>query len=651
MKTLKAFIIIAFLFFFVTQNLYAVEIEISDPKNYNILKEGIDALNKGDYKKAITQFNKAIADFDVISDYILLWRAKAYEGNGDIDKAIADLKTIKENYKDTPLIKNVRIKEIELMKKKNDPELVKLFERFITDYPSEFSIKYAYGLFLKENKEIEKAKKLFKEIYISTSPFSKNALNELSPSDITVADLIKRGENLNRAWLFSEAEKTFRDALQQIRSPNSNLRTQALKGLAFSIFRQKRYTEAAALYKEIDDQYWRARSLLRAGDIDTLEAELAAVTKKKDKRIVPILISYGALKRREGNIEKALEILNNTLSKYPTEKEDILWAIGWTHYLSRNYKKAYEIFSQLHDTFGSSKYLYWKNKCVELLGEPEIVKASTSKKMPKHRDFYGYLEIMKEKDSNFKITDLNINAAKTQQSFPTLERVKILKGLGLSQEAISELTHLSRKNPEPNKLIHLSSYLKNLGNYQMSINLASRVPYSEEVHNLLYPLAFTAEIKEASRKNNIDPLLILSVIREESRFDADARSIAGALGLMQLMPQTAQRVAQRVNINLKNSSHLHDPTTNILIGSNYLKNLITIFNSVPVAIAAYNAGTPAVRGWIERFEYKTIDEFIEDIPFTETRNYVKRVLTTYFEYIKADPSKTNIPDLLATMQL
>jgi soluble lytic murein transglycosylase len=76
-----------------------------------------------------------------------------------------------------------------------------------------------------------------------------------------------------------------------------------------------------------------------------------------------------------------------------------------------------------------------------------------------------------------------------------------------------------------------------------------------------------------------------------------------------------------------------------------------MFNSVPVAVAAYNAGEDAVRGWLKRFKYKTIDEFIEDIPYDETRNYVKKVLTTYFEYIKANPAKTNIPNLLSTMQL
>ncbi|HCL80849.1 MAG TPA: hypothetical protein DHW81_01010 [Nitrospiraceae bacterium] len=142
-------------------------------------------------------------------------------------------------------------------------------------------------------------------------------------------------------------------------------------------------------------------------------------------------------------------------------------------------------------------------------------------------------------------------------------------------------------------------------------------------------------MEEASGKNNIDPLLVLSVMREESRFDTEARSIAGALGLMQLMPATAQRLDRHVKLNIKHTAQLHDARTNILIGSYYLKQLLKTFNSAPAAIAAYNAGEDAVKEWLRKNTYSTIDEFIEDIPYDETRNYVKRVLTTYFEYMRA----------------
>lgn len=598
------------------------------------LLNGKNSLDKGDYESAISQLTTAYEKLPVLGDYALLWRARAYEDKGDMDRATADLRTIKERFKDSPLIKNVRIKEIELAKKKNDGNLTKLLEGFVKDYPSELNMKYAYASLLKENNETKKAKRIFKEIYVSVSPLSKSALNELSPSDITTEDLIKRGDNLNRAWLFGEAEKCLREALQK---DNGQMRTDILEKLAYSIFRQKRYREAAELYKEVNNRYWRARSVFRTGDMETFESELQELIKTGDKRVAYVLIAYGSKQRRDGNVEKALEIFNNTLSKYPSEKEEVVWAKGWTYYLSGDYKNASEAFSQLYQTYGGSKYLYWKNKCAEKT-EGDALKASLHKKNIPHRDYYGFLSMLKNnseaKELNEKINVRDTLPA-TRHVSRASDRVDLLIRLGLNNEAVSELMYLTKKNPDHDKLVYISSQLKNLGNYKMAVNLVTKVQYSEDLHELFYPMAFQHEVEEASRKNGIDPLLVISVMREESRFDTDARSIAGALGLMQLMPSTAHRFDRHVKIVLKNPGQLHDARTNILIGSYYLKHLIKTFNSIPIAIAAYNAGEEAVREWLKKGSYTTVDEFIEDIPYDETRNYVKRVLTTYFEYMRA----------------
>lgn len=634
--------------------IHASDTEKLNAANYNLLKEGKNSLDKGDYDNAVVKLTEAIEKIPIMSDYAFFWRAKAYEGKGDTDRAIADLRIIKQRFKDSPLIKNVRIKEIELInKKKNNPDLIKLLEGFVRDYPSELNIKYAYAVSLKENNETEKAKKIFKEIFISTSTFSKNALNELSPSDITVEDLIKRGDNLNKAWLFKEAEKCLREALQKSQESNegvsisgeekilthnseiltpSLLKTQILEKLAYSLFMQKRYKEAADIYREINNHYWLARSVFRIGDMKTFESEILELLKTGDKRVASLLIAYGSKKRRDGDIDKALETFDNILSKYPAEKEKALWEKGWTYYLSGNYKNALEIFSQLYETYGDSKYLYWKNKCIEISGEGQPVKAF-AKKTPQHRDFYAYLSALKNDQRLEGIEDAPIKVSTTS---PQAERFKILNTIGLKREAVSELLYMLKKNPDINQIVYISSHLKELGNYKMAVKLITKVPYSDELHGLLYPIAYRNEVEEASRVNNIDPLLILSVIREESRFDTEARSVAGAMGLMQLMPYTAHKFEGHVKASLKDPYRLYDAKTNILIGSYYLKHLVKTFNSVPIAIAAYNAGENAVRDWLKKRNYNTIDEFIEDIPYDETRNYVKRVLTTYFEYIRAN---------------
>ncbi|RPI34703.1 MAG: lytic transglycosylase domain-containing protein, partial [Nitrospiraceae bacterium] len=126
----------------------------------------------------------------------------------------------------------------------------------------------------------------------------------------------------------------------------------------------------------------------------------------------------------------------------------------------------------------------------------------------------------------------------------------------------------------------------------------------------------------------------LSVMREESRFDCNAKSGAGAYGLMQLMPQTAYRLDRSLKLGINRPSQLTVARNNIHLGSFYLKSLFNEFHSLPHVLAAYNAGEQAVRTWQEQGNYRSVDEFIEDIPYAETRNYVKKVLTSYFQYKK-----------------
>jgi soluble lytic murein transglycosylase len=111
---------------------------------------------------------------------------------------------------------------------------------------------------------------------------------------------------------------------------------------------------------------------------------------------------------------------------------------------------------------------------------------------------------------------------------------------------------------------------------------------------------------------------------------------------MQMMPQTASKISKRAKISLSHTDDLYDARTNILIGSYYLSSLVRHFGSLPPAIASYNAGEEAVKDWLSNGKYASMDEFIEDIPYDETRNYVKKVVTSYFEYMRQQ-GKTDMP--------
>ncbi len=636
-QIIKLFLLVFFLNIAIT-----LESHSSDNKNFplsisaetNYFYEGKKSLDNGQYEKAISLFTISYEKLPILADYALLWRSEAYEKKGDIELAIEDLRQLREDFKDSSFIKNARKKEVHLNLKLQSQIAGILLRKYINDYPNDMDMKYLYATLLKSQDDIKEAKNIFKEIFISNSHLANAARKELSDDDITIRDIIKKGQNLNKAYLFKESEKYFREALNR---KGNEAREDILKGLADSLFRQKRYKESAELYKKINNHFWFARSLLRTGDLKAFESELKTFKKIPDSRIGNVLISYGNRKRRSGDNEAALKIFKEVSSRHVSLKEEALWATGWTYYMMRDYGKAYDIFSQLHTAYSDSRYAYWKAKSLELSDNPEPLKVSIKKDI-NERDYYTMLYFFKNKGTIPLITNAPL---KITVSSTAMQKVDILRRLGFRKEAVNELIHLSKKNNDLNSLHQISLQLKELSNYKMSINMLSRDSYKTELHELFYPLAYWKEIQEASNINNIDPYLIISVMREESRFDEEARSIAGAIGLMQLMPQTASRLNHEMGLT-KNPLNLYNSKVNIMLGSYYLKNLLMEFKSLPAAIAAYNAGENAVRQWLKSNSYISADEFIEDIPFDETRNYVKKVLVSYLQYQRtvanSDPS-------------
>jgi len=145
---------------------------------------------------------------------------------------------------------------------------------------------------------------------------------------------------------------------------------------------------------------------------------------------------------------------------------------------------------------------------------------------------------------------------------------------------------------------------------------------------LRFPLAFREPVMQQARTQAIEPAWVFAVMRQESAFSPDAQSPAGAMGLMQLMPHTARQVARRLNTRIKHQQQLFDADTNIRLGSAYLRRLLNELDEhEALATAAYNAGPDRVRSWLPESGAMPSDLWIEALPFSETRNYVKRVFT------------------------
>ena len=147
----------------------------------------------------------------------------------------------------------------------------------------------------------------------------------------------------------------------------------------------------------------------------------------------------------------------------------------------------------------------------------------------------------------------------------------------------------------------------------------------------IYKIDYIEYIQEVSTEYNVDKYLILAMIKAESNFNKEAVSNKNARGLMQLMPATATEVASIIGIEFSEED-LSNPEINIRIGTKYISMLISKYNNLNLAIAAYNAGTGNVDGWIEKGTLKADGSNIEEIPYKETESYVRKIVRDYQIY-------------------
>jgi soluble lytic murein transglycosylase len=252
------------------------------------------------------------------------------------------------------------------------------------------------------------------------------------------------------------------------------------------------------------------------------------------------------------------------------------------------------------------------------------------------RSYYGFLAA-DQLQRSYQMNDSRVSYDKEYmeriQRLPGIERARELYLAGKHLDARREWYRATLAMPEHElKLAALLAH--RWGWHDRAILTASRAKYWSDL-TLRFPLPHRESIFANADQYELDPALIYGVIRQESAFMEDARSPVGALGLMQLMPQTGKQTARALKIRYQGNQALLQSDQNIRLGSAYLNKLLKRFNDSPVlAAAAYNAGPHRVNRWLPREKSMDASLWAELIPFKETRHYVRRVLAyaTVFEW-------------------
>ena len=281
------------------------------------------------------------------------------------------------------------------------------------------------------------------------------------------------------------------------------------------------------------------------------------------------------------------------------------------------------------------EWRYWRAVAHERLGE-QAAATLLYTDLAGERNFYGFLAADRLREP------YRMNDRRSEPDSATLARVANLPGVvrarelhraGLHTEARREW-RLATAPLDRDELRAAALLAHRWGWHERAIATAARARYWSDLR-LRFPLAHRELVFDTARKELLDPALIYGIIRQESAFMTDARSAAGALGLMQLMPATGRQTARALRLRYPGSRILLQSDHNVRIGGAYLRKLLDRFGGSPVlATAAYNAGPHRVQRWLPDGEDQEALLWLNRIPFRETREYVRRVLAfaTVFEW-------------------
>jgi len=400
--------------------------------------------------------------------------------------------------------------------------------------------------------------------------------------------------------------------------------------------------EAAKALYQIGQIYWNRHENTQALEYFQLILEKYPTSEYVDRARFAAADIHEYFGRRPEAIQLYSDIIK--LSPVGQIRDDAAWRLAWLYYRNGDLPSASEAFSTLSKQSGNGPFgtaaLYWQARISEKSGENDKARQTyrqiTASAPESYYQSLSWRALQRLGDASEEPKWVVASSPQEADDPPIapelvfhLSRARALGSLSLQHLAITELDELNRAATPSNRMraFLMREYFKT-GGYARSLQLANQLPSSRRDREpYRYPLAFWQLIQQKAQQRGLDPYLVLALIRQESLFDARARSPAAALGLMQLLQPTAARVAKQIGIAVPTPDMLFDPDVNLTLGTQYLKDLLARYsNNRQKAIAAYNAGESAVDRWEKEISTDDIEEFVERIPYVETRGYVKLVL-------------------------
>lgn len=383
------------------------------------------------------------------------------------------------------------------------------------------------------------------------------------------------------------------------------------------------------------------------------------------KWLADALFSAGNMHMLKRDYPSAIEYYGELASRFPNDKNASAahWRSGWFSYRLGQYPAAARIFDEQIRLYPGSaeavSALYWRARLYETLDRNSSAAAANYRSIVRNYQHFFYAQLARRRLAALGQAQLAAESkAESLQSVaephlidtspedsPHLAKARLLANAGLNEYIEYEI----KADPQFASMSALAAaqIYASYGETFRAVRAAKRgLPNSASLSiesvplvywRILFPQPWWSTIQAESAKNNLDPYLVASLIRQESEFDSNAVSYANAWGLMQILPSSGKTLAREEGIAHFQTFQLLNPNLNIRLGTRYLRELLDKFGGVQeYALAAYNAGDNRVTDWKAAGPYSGIDEFVESIPFTQTREYVEAILRNEEIYREID---------------
>ena len=636
---------------------------------------GILLLRQGQREEAIPRLERASTTHPLLGDYALWHLAGAYRKSGQRAAAAAALQGLVERHPESLLAERAsRDLPREWLEAGDLARAEGAAEQYLATFPrgsGQAEVWTTLGEVLLQSGRAERAEEILRRVWIELpgSPESQRARGLLGT--IPGARPFSPDEEYQRATALYHLGR-YGQALAELAPfavAGNPKEQQARLLLGIGSFRLRQYAQTIQWLQPLrgdttGDQaevlYWLARGYGRSGDSTrfsehmTLLADTAPQTRRAEEGLH--LLAQAAADN--GDAAQARSYLARLLKEYPRSvwADDALWLQGWLAYKARDPGEAIAAWDRLLAEEQGSLHriptLYWRGRALEAVKKPrEAVEAYRMilQGAPDQNYYWfrarGRLTHLSRKTPHPAPVAGSGGAPPKGTDTIRAKKGRALRALGLDDEAVDEYNEQVRRHPEDrNGLAEACRAFLDTERYDRAVWLAGQVlrpifvqengrPPIRDFWHCLYPRGHWPLVAEQAARHSLDPFLVTALIREESAFASRAVSSAGARGLMQLMPQTAEQVARQYHVPFPGGASLESPEVNIRLGTIHLADLIQENGrTLSLALAGYNAGQQQVRRWRDRYGFTDEEEFTEDIPYAETRNYVKRVLGSYQRY-------------------